>query len=375
MVLTEDQTLLKNSAAEFCKAQSPIESMRDLRDNNDETGFSSEIWQAMVDMGWTGAIFPEELGGFGFGYQGIGLALEETGKTLVNSPLLSHAVLSGSLIMCGGTDAQKEELIPAIISAEQLYTAAIDESATHDPGAIAMTAEKTGDGYTLSGDKKFVLDGHTAGQFIVAARTSGNAGDESGITLFLVDAKASGVTVTRTHMVDSKNMANISFDNVQVTAVLGEVDRGFAPLNQALDRARVCLAAEMLGGCIEVFDVTIEYMKTRVQFDVAIGSFQALQHRAAEVFGEVEMAKSVVLEALTAIDEGSGDVPVLASLAKAKLNDIYHLVSNEGIQLHGGIGMTDECNMGFYLKRSRVASQTFGSSRYHRNRYAALKGY
>ena len=377
MVLNEDQVMLKDASAEFCRKRSPITEFRKLRDERGEDGFSRELWMEMVEMGWAGAIFPEDLGGFDFGYQGIGVILEETGRSLVASPLISTVVLSGSLVMLAGNDEQRNDIIPAIISGERLLSVAVDEGRTHNPSQIACTAEKSDSGYTISGEKRFVLDGHVADQVIVAARTSGDSNDESGITLFLVDANAAGITRTRMHMIDSRNTALINFDNVQVdeSAVLGEVDGGFTPLSAALDRARICLAAEMLGSLMQVFEVTIDYLKTRVQFDVPIGSFQALQHRAAEVFGEVEMARSVVMEALTAIDENSDNLPILASLAKAKLNDIFFLVSNEGIQMHGGIGMTDECDVGFYLKRSRVASETLGSSRFHRDRYAALKGY
>jgi alkylation response protein AidB-like acyl-CoA dehydrogenase len=377
MVLNEVQIMLKDSSSEFCKTKSPITEFRKLRDDKGETGFSRALWAEMVEMGWTGAIFPEELSGYDFGFQGMGVIIEETGRSLVSSPLLSSVVLSGSLVMNAGSDEQKQEIIPAIISGERLITVAVDESHTHNPSNIACTATKSGEGYVISGEKRFVVDGHVANQFVVVTRTSGDTNDESGITLFLVDADAEGISTTRTHMVDSKNSAMIKFDNVSVdaTSILGTIDGGFAPLSDALDRARICLAAEMLGAIMQTYETTIEYLKTRVQFNVPIGSFQALQHRAADMFGDVEMARAIVLEALTAIDEGSDQVPLLASLAKAKLNDIFEHVSNEGIQLHGGIGMTDECDIGFYLKRSRVASETFGSSQLHRNRYATLKGY
>jgi alkylation response protein AidB-like acyl-CoA dehydrogenase len=369
--------MLKEAAAEFCADRSPITEFRRLRDARDEHGFSRDLWTAMTEMGWAGALFSEELGGFGFGYQGIGVIVEETGRTLVASPLISTVAFSGTLVVSAANDAQQQDIIPAIISGERLLSVALDEGHAHNPSQIACTAEKSGSGYIISGEKRFVLDGHVADQLIVVARTSGEKSDEDGITLFLVDANAAGITRTRTHMVDSRNTAIIQFGQVEVddSAVLGEVDGGFAPLSEALDRARIVLAAEMLGSLAQAFDTTIDYLKTRVQFDAPIGSFQALQHRAAVMFGEVEMARSVVMEALTAIDENSKEVPLLASLAKAKLNDTFDLVSNEAIQMHGGIGMTDECDVGFYLKRSRVASETFGSSRFHRDRYAALKGY
>jgi alkylation response protein AidB-like acyl-CoA dehydrogenase len=376
-VLDDERAMLKDAAAEFCKNRSPITAFRELRDASDESGFSRELWKEMADMGWAGALFPEDLGGFDFGMRGMGLILEETGRTLVASPLISTVILSGSLVQLAGNDAQREDVLSAIIAGDRLLSVAIDERHAHNPSNITTKAEKSGSGYTITGEKRFVIDGHVADQLIIATRTSGNPGDEDGITLFLVDANAAGITRTRTHMVDSRNSALIKLDNVQVdeSAILGEVGNGFAPLNQALDRARVAIAAEMLGATMQIFGTTIEYLKTRVQFEVQIGTFQALQHRAAEMFGEIEMARSVVEAACKAIDENADNTSLLASLAKAKLNDTFHLVSNETIQMHGGIGMTDECDVGFYLKRSRVATETFGNSRFHRNRYAALKGY
>jgi len=377
MVLGKEQQLLKDAAAQFCRIRSPLSELRRLRDTQHEDGFSRELWAGMVEMGWTDGLFPEELGGFDFGFRSMGTILEETGRTLVASPLLSTVVFGGSLVMLAGNDRQRQDVISAIISGDRLLSVASEEGHTHDPSRVACKAKKTDSGYMISGEKRFVLDGHVADQLIVSARTAKDIGDENGITLFLIDAEARGITRTRTQMVDSRNTAIVRFNDVEVddSSVLGEIGGGFAPLDKALDRARICLAAEMLGSLNEAFEVTIEYLKTRIQFDVPIGSFQALQHRAAEMFGEVEMARSVVLKALAAIDEDSDEVSVLASLAKARLNDTFFLVSNEAIQMHGGIGMTDEFDMGFYLKRSRVASETFGNSRFHRNRYAVLKGY
>lgn len=377
MLLNEEQTMLKEAAAKFARETSPVEEFRRLRDEKDETGFSREVWQEMAEMGWPSTFFPEELGGLDFGYKGLGVVLEETGRTLVCSPLISTVMLCGSAVLIAGNDEQKEDVIPAIAGGERILAMALEEGPRHNPSATACRAEKNGAGYKITGNKEFVLDGHVADQLVVVARTSGSPGDEQGITLFLVDANASGITRTRTIMADSRNAANIALDGVEVdeSAVLGEVDGGFGALDQALDRARIGLAAEMLGALTEVFNTTIEYLKTRVQFGVPIGSFQGLQHRAADMFGEIEMAVAVVAEALTAIDEYPEQVPVLASLAKAKLNDTFARVSSEAIQMHGGIGMTDECNVGFYLKRSRVATQTFGDSQFHRDRYAALRGY
>ena len=239
---------------------------------------------------------------------------------------------------------------------------------------MSSKVESSGDSFKVSGGKKFVLDGHVADKLIVVGRSSGQAGDRDGLTLVLVDRETEGVSVTRTIMADSRNAANIEFDGA-AGILLGEVGRGAALLDQVLDAGRILLSAEMLGGIQECFERTVEYLKTREQFGVPIGSFQALKHRAAQMFCEVELSKSVVLEALSALDDKSEQLGELASLAKARLNDTYNLVSSEGIQMHGGIGMTDEYEIGFFLKRSRVCEHTLGGSAFHRDRYGVIQGY
>jgi alkylation response protein AidB-like acyl-CoA dehydrogenase len=274
---------------------------------------------------------------------------------------------------------KKSELLPSVAAGELKLSLALEESHRHNPYDIATTAAASGDGYTLSGKKTFVLDGHIADKLIVAARTSDNQSARAGITLFLVDSAASGVAVTRTLMADSRNAANVVLDGVSVSAdaVLGIVDAGANVLDPALDIARIGLSAEMLGSTLECFERTVAYLKERKQFGVAIGTFQALKHRAANMFCEIELSKSCVLEALTALDEDrdATEVAKLASLAKAKVGETYGLVSREGIQMHGGIGMTDEFEIGFFIKRAAVAEQTFGDVNFHRNRYGELEGY
>lgn len=377
LILNEEQNMLKDAAKDFCSKNTPITELRKLRDEKDETGFSRDIWQQMVELGWAGITIPEDFGGLGFGYLGMGVVLEECGRTLTASPLVSTAVLGSSAILNGGSDAQKAELLPAVAGGELLVALALEETPHHDPYNISTTAEKSGDGYKLSGSKKFVLDGHVADQLIMVARTSGTAGDRDGISLFLVAGDSSGLTITRTIMADSRNAANMVLKDVQVAAssMLGEEGKGADVLDKVLDVGRIALSAEMLGGLQEAFERTNEYLKVREQFGVPIGSFQALKHRAAEMFCEIELSKSVVMEALSALDEDSDEVPKLASLAKARLTDTYNLVSSEAIQMHGGIGMTDEHEIGFFMKRSRVCEHTFGNASYHRNRYGELEGY
>ena len=279
----------------------------------------------------------------------------------------------------GGSVDQKTEILPKVVAGELLLALALEESHRHDPYGIATSASTSGDGYTISGSKKFVLDGHVADQLIVVARTAGSPGEREGLTLFLVEREAEGVSVTRTRMVDSRNAANIDFNSVAVAseARIGDEGKGADILDPTLDIGRIGIAAEMLGSTQECFERTVQYLKDREQFGVPIGSFQALKHRAANMFCEVELSKSVVLEALTALDEDrdASEIAKLASLTKAKVGETFHTVSREGIQMHGGIGMTDEFDIGFFIKRAAVTEQTLGDVNFHRNRYGDLEGY
>ena len=373
LVLNEEQNMLKDAAKDFCTNSTPISQLRGLRDGASESGFDTDTWQQMVDLGWAGITIPEDFGGLGFGYLGMGVVMEECGRTLTASPLLSTAVLGAGAIIHGGSDELKGDLLPQVAGGELLLALAVEETPHHNPYGATTTAEKSGDGYKVTGSKKFVLDGHVANKIVVVARTSGNAGDRDGLTLVLVDSGA-GVNVTRTIMADSRNAANIEFSDAQ-GVLLGEEGKGADVLDKVLDAGRILLSAEMLGGVQECFERTIEYLKVREQFGVPIGSFQGLKHRAAQMFCEVELSKSVVLEALSCLDDDSEQVGELASLAKARLNDTYNLVSSEGVQMHGGIGMTDEYEIGFFMKRSRVCEHSLGNSAFLRDRYGVIQGY
>lgn len=376
-VLNEEQTMLRDAAKSWVQEKSPVTAFRKMRDSGVELGYDANAWNEMAEMGWAGVIIPEEYGGSDFGYLSMGLILEETGRTLTASPLLASGLAAASALVLGGSDAQKSEWLPKIAGGEVVGALAIDEGAHHAPEKVALKAEKSGSGYKLSGSKSFVLEGMAAGLLIVSARTSGKPGDTDGITLFLVAGDAKGVSRKRLHLADSRGAANITFDGVEVgaDAVLGEVDKGHALLEKTLDRARAGLCAEMLGSALQAFEVTLDYLKVRVQFGQVIGSFQALQHRAAKMFTDLELARSAVEAALQAIDADTPDVPELVSLAKAKMGDVFHLVSNEMVQMHGGIGMTDAHDAGFYMKRARAAEAAFGNQGYHRDRYARIQGY
>ncbi|MDP3117143.1 MAG: acyl-CoA dehydrogenase family protein [Phenylobacterium sp.] len=376
-VLNEEQSMLRDAAKSWVQEKSPVTAFRKMRDSGVELGYDADAWNEMAEMGWAGVIIPEEYGGSDFGYLSMGLILEETGRTLTASPLLASGLAAASALVLGGSDAQKSEWLPKIAGGEVVGALAIDEGAHHAPEKVALKAEKSGSGYKLSGSKSFVLEGMAAGLLIVSARTSGKPGDTDGITLFLVAGDAKGVSRKRLHLADSRGAANITFDGVEVgaDAVLGEVDKGYALLEKTLDRARAGLCAEMLGSAVQAFEVTLDYLKVRVQFGQVIGSFQALQHRAAKMFTDLELARSAVEAALQAIDADTPDVPELVSLAKAKMGDVFHLVSNEMVQMHGGIGMTDAHDAGFYMKRARAAEAAFGNQAYHRDRYARIQGY
>ena len=380
LVLNEDQQLLKDSAQSFCQQLAPVSLLRRLRDSKDETGFDRDVWKQMVDLGWAGMAIPEAYGGYGFGYGGLGVVLEETGRTLVSSPLISTVLLAATAINELGSEEQKQELLPKIVAGELLVALALDENSSHAPSRIGTKAEKSGDGFILSGAKTFVLDGHVAQKLIVVARSSGEIDSRQGLSLFLVDAGLEGIAISRTHMVDCRNAAKIEFSQVEVAAdaLLGEVDAGFDGLDKVLDIARIGLAAEMLGSIQEVFERILDFLKTREQFGILIGSFQGLQHRAATMYSEIELCKSVVRAALAGLDDpgkSRQDIAELASIAKAKLSEVFFEVSNEGIQMHGGIGMTDEFDIGFFLKRARVAQHFLGDASFHRDRYASLNNF
>lgn len=377
LVLNEEQRFLQDSAREFLGASAPVQALRKLRDNRDPLGYAPELWQQMAELGWASIILPEAYGGLDFGFTGIGVVMEEAGRTLAASPLFASAVVGASAILLGGNEHQKNTLLPAIAAGELTLALALEESHHHRPSQISTTAVAEDGGYVISGRKTFVIDGHSADQLLVVARSSGEQNSTKGLSLFLVSREAKGVEIQRTIMADSRNAANINFDKVRVdaSALVGEPEHAWQVLEPTLDRGRVAIAAEMMGLSLEAFERTVEYLKEREQFGARIGSFQGLQHRAAHMQSEIELCRSVILQALSAVDETPEQLPLLASLAKAKLNALAKLVTNEAVQMHGGIGVTDDLEIGFFLKRARVAMQIFGDTGFHKNRYATLCGY
>lgn len=377
LVLNEEQNLLRHSAQEFFAKKSPPGEVRKLRDTCDESGFSRALWAEMVEMGWAGTFLPEEYGGIGCGYTELAVVMQAAGRTLVASPLFATVALGASAVVLAGSAAQKDGVLPAVAGGDMLLALAYQEGPHHRPTEVAMAAITKGEGFLLNGCKQYVVDGHVADTFIVSARTSGEPGQTEGISLFLVDAATQGISVERRIMADSRNMAEVTFANVQVgaDALLGVLDHGYGVLGQVLDRGNIMLCAEMLGSAEAAFERTLDYLKTRQQFGELIGTFQALQHRAAQMFCEIELSKSVVLKALESLDAGAPDVGLMASQAKVQVSETLRLVSDEAIQMHGGIGMTDEEDVGLYLKRARVAQMTLGDEHFHVQRYARLRGY
>jgi len=378
LVLTEDQQMLAKTATDFVRTQSPISRMRALRDAQDAVGFSRDLWKAMAELGWVGILIPEEYGGAGMGLADLAVVLEALGRTLAPEPFLSTVLLSGQLLAKAGNETQKQAWLPGIATGDKILTVAYQEARSrYDLNRVTTQAKPDGKSWQLSGEKIQVLDGHTADGLIVSARTAGADNDPEGITLFLVPQSTPGLTVTRQHRIDSRPIALVSLNGAKVDAdsILGSPGKGFTTLSQVVDRATVGLCAEMLGGMHQIFDDTLAYLKTRVQFGVLIGTFQALKHRAARIFMELELARSAVMAAARAADAGDAEYEALVSLAKARCSDAFILATNEAVQMFGGIGMTDEHDSGFYLKRARVAEMTFGDAAWHRERWARLHGY
>ena len=373
--LNEEQSMIRDQAKSWVTEQAPVSNFRKMRDEGVALNFTPDTWSAMIEMGWTGIIVPEQYGGSDLGYLTFGLVLEETGRQLTASPLFASALVGASALLVAGSDEQKQAVLPKIVDGTAIVTLALEEGPRHAPDKITLKAEKSANGFKLTGDKTYVHEGMAATHFVVPARTGGTGTE--GITLFLVAADAAGVSRDKVATMDSRGYANVHFDGVEVgaDAVLGAVDQGYADLEVILDRASAGLAAEMLGTGSQAFEMTLDYLKTRVQFGQVIGSFQALGHRAAELFGQMELSRSCMEAALQAIDDGDDNITELASLSKVRVGEFLFDMSNQLIQIHGGIGMTDEFDAGLYLKRARTLEPSFGNRAYHRDRYARTLGF
>ena len=374
LYLTEDQSMLRDTAKPFIAGAAPVKHLRTLRDSNDETGFSRDLWSQFAEMGFTGIMVPEAHGGMGMGHVEAGIVLEEIGRNLTPSPFLTTAVAAVEALKASGR--LSEEWLPKIASGGAVVALAVDEGPKHRPEATALKAERSGNGFKLSGTKAFVLNGHVADMMIVVARTAGAAGEQAGLTLFAVP-KDAGQTTDPRRLVDSTLASHVKFEGVEVDAdaVIGDVDGGWAVLTKLLDAGRIGAAAEMIGVGGAAMDMTIDYLKQRKQFGKLIGEFQALQHRAAHLYGELEVARATVLKAQQLLDAADPRAEIAVAVAKAKTGKAVRLSVQEGVQMHGGIGMTDEYDIGLYMKRDRALEEFFGDARYHAERVARMSGY
>jgi acyl-CoA dehydrogenase len=372
LILNDEQRMLRESVQSFLEGSAPVAHFRRLRDSRDATGFATELWRDFASQGYSAVLVPEAHGGLGLGVVEAGLISERLGHTLTPSPFLSTAVLAAWLVSRAGSVAQKERLLPAIAVAETVVALAVDEHSKHRPSAIATRAARDGVRFLINGSKLFVVDGHVADTLIVAAQTGTDA-----LTLFLVNAKADGVAIERTITVDAHNAARVRFTNVAVEAdaVVGELGAGATLLMQLLDVGRVIVAAQLLGIADEVFARTIAYLKERKQFGRPIGEFQALQHRAAQLYCDIELTRAIVLKALKAVQADPSTAPMLVSQAKARACLTANRAVQEGVQMHGGVGMTDEYDIGLFMKRARVLQELFGDAGFHAGRVATLGGY
>ena len=366
LVYSEDDRMLADTAAEFLSSKSPVSAQRALRDNKAELNYDADVWQQMIELGWSAITFPEALGGLEFGYKGLGAVFEVMGKHLAASPMLSSVVLCGSLLQQLANEQQREWL-DGIISGEKRLALAVDEQARHQPDRIETTAVSNSSGFILNGKKTIVMDGLSPDGWIVSALHEGSC------SLFIIPFSEQ-VSVKRINLVDSRNYAELNFNQLQLpqSALLGTAGNSASALNYALDLGRLCLSSEMLGASKALFDMTVEYLKTREQFGVKIGTFQGLQHRAARCYVELELAQSCIISALSAADDTQAELAHSVSLAKWKMSKAADLITAEAIQMHGGIGVTDEMDIGLYLKRIRVAQMCLGDADFHQARYASI---
>ncbi len=385
LILTDEQTMLRDSALQFIAENAPITQLRALRDQHDADGFSRKLWAQFAEMGYTGVLVPEAHGGLGLGHVEAGIIMEAIGHCLCASPFLASSVVAVSAIRAGGSAEQQTRWLPELASGKKIATLAIDEHSKHRPGKIAATATAHAGGFRLIGSKNYVIDGHIADWILVAARVEHDDGAAKGtaqnVRLIKVDAHASGVSVERIVTVDSHNAARITFKDVSVATT--DVLAGSA-LAGALDSGRAALAAEMIGISDETFTRTVQYLKDRQQFGKTIGEFQALQHRAAELYCDIELARAAVIHAQQRLDalgasttENSTHAATsnAVAVAKARAGSSVTRAVQEGVQMHGGMGMTDALDFGLFMKRARVVQELFGDSNFQWDRVAAARQY
>ena len=374
-LLTDDQRMLQETAASFLADEgAPAKQLRHWRDTGCTDGYGTQLWKQFAELGLTGICIPESHGGLGMGAVEAALVLEEIGRNLTPSPFLTTALVARRAVE--GT-VHADEWYPRIMSGDAVLALAVDEGPRHAPERTALEAKRQGNGFVLDGAKQFVVHGNSADMVITAARTSGAPGETRGITLFAVPREAAGLTVESATLVDSSKAARMIFDKVELDsdAVVGDVDTGWDRLSAAVSAGRAGSAAELVGLAAGASAMTVDYLKQRKQFGKAIGEFQALQHRAAHLYSEIEIARAAAFKAARLLDAGEENAELYASVAKAKAADGASLAAREGVQMHGGIGMTDEHDIGLFMKRGAVLSELFGDLYFHRAKVAELSGY
>ena len=375
--LTEEQQMIQDQAAKFVAAESPVSRFRKLRE--DEIGWDKAMWAKMAEQGWLSIAIPEEQGGFGGSFLDMAIILEQLGRGLVPEPMIASAVLAGGILSDIGTEAQRDEFLsPMMEGSTSLAFAYAEKQSRYNLNDCATKAEKSGEGFTISGEKVWVLNGHAADQIIVVARTAGEQFDDSGLSLFVVDGDAAGLTRITVPQMDGQKSALLRFDGVQVGAdrLLGREGEALSMIELAVDRGAAAAVAEGYGTAQELFERTVAYLKQREQFGVPIGTFQALQHIAADMYAEIELCKSANM--LSAIQIDMDDVEQRkadVSSAKLQLADGGWFISKNAIQLFGGIGVTDEQDEGLFFKRLRVLNSQFGDADYHVDRFKTQKSF
>lgn len=376
MILNDDQAMLRDSARDFMRSEAPTSHFRKYRDMECKDGFSHGLWKQFSEMGFTGILIPQADGGMGMGHIEAGIVLEEIGRNLSPSPFLTTSVAAVEALKLADK-SMRERWFPGILAGETVIGLAIDEGTKHRPEKTQCKAQRNGNGFKLSGHKQFVVQGSSADMLIVAARTSGVPGETDGLTLFAVEKDAAGLSMDAARLVDSAIAAHVTLDGVEVDAdaVMGEVDGGWLILTKLLDAGRIGAAAELVGVGSGAMELSFDYLKQRKQFGQLIGEFQALQHRAAHLYGEMEGARSIVLKAQSLLDEGDAKAELYVAAAKAKAALACNLAVREGVQMHGGIGMTDEYDIGLYMKRDRSLNEFFGDAYFQADRVATISGY
>ena len=363
LVLSEDETMLADAAKGILDRAAPVTAFRALRDSRDALKYRPDLLAVLAENGLVAPNIAEDDGGVGMGAVAAGVIAEQSAHNLAAAPLLS-AAMAAELITRLGSDAQREEMLPAIMAGEMMVAVALDETGRHDPSKLAATASGSGDACTVSGRKTAVVDAVGANILLVSAKYGET------VRVFIVDAEAEGCTITAIDTVDSRNIASVTLDGAAATPLGGD---GGSAIAGTLDLGRALLAAELMGLADHAFDMTVQYLKERDQFGRKIGTYQALQHRAARLYARLDLARGVVLKALRAFDEGAEDATLLASLSKAVMTELCRDVMAEAVQMHGGIGVTDEFDLGLYYKRARVAGELLGDDRFHAERLARMK--